>query len=56
MVSVLLKKSRSDVPELPPIDEDPPETEGGFQMRLFFIDRERRPMEYEFKPPKQTVS
>lgn len=50
------EKPVSTVPKLLPINEDPPETADGMKMRLFFIDGTRQPMDYNFKPPKQTVS
>jgi hypothetical protein len=50
------EKPVSTVPKLLPINEDPPEMADGMKMKLFFIDGTRPPMDYNFKPPKQTVS
>ena len=50
------EKIQSNVPKLAPIGEDPPEIAGRVEMKLFFIDRNRNPMDYKFEPPKQTVS
>jgi len=53
---IATEQPEDNIPYITPIDEDPAETTAeGVKLKLFFIDRDRDPLDYEFKVSENAV-